>query len=131
MSREYPDWISPNRAAEGKRIFSGTIPLKRMKRLAALLDEVRGEAAFTASFRTDLDQRIIIVLQVEASLPLVCQASLDVYDEQVRLYFLERIRDEQTFLSTVQLMAQIRQDVEATRSWYRSTPLTALTLIHS
>ena len=84
MSREYPDWISPNRAAEGKRIFSGTIPLKRMKRLAALLDEVRGEAAFTASFRTDLDKRIIIDLQVEAALPLVCQASLDVYDEQVK-----------------------------------------------
>jgi len=83
MSREYPDWISPNRAAEGKRIFSGTIPLVRMKRLAALLVDAKGEAAFTAVFRTDLDQRIIIDLQVEAALPLICQASLEVYDEQV------------------------------------------------
>jgi uncharacterized protein len=84
MSREYPDWISPNRAAEGKRVFSGTIPLSRMKRLAALLVDTQGEAAFTAAFRTDLDQRVIIDLQVEAALPLVCQASLEVYDELVK-----------------------------------------------
>lgn len=84
MSREYPDWISPSRAAEGNRIFSGTIPIARMKRLAALLVDAQGVAIFTAAFRMDLDQRVIIDLQVEASLPLVCQASMEVYDEQVR-----------------------------------------------
>jgi uncharacterized protein len=95
MSREYPDWISPGRAAEGKRIFSGTIPLARMKRLAALLVDAKGEASFTASFRTDLESRIIIDLQVEAALPLVCQASLEVYDEQVnRLSELAVLDDE-------------------------------------
>ncbi len=83
MSREYPDWISPGRAAEGKRVFSGTIPIARMKRLAALLVDAQGDASFTASFRSDLDKRVIIDLQVEAALPLVCQASLEVYDEQV------------------------------------------------
>jgi len=83
MSREYPDWISPGRAAEGKRIFSGTIPFSRMKRLAAELVVAQGEASFTASFRFDLDKRVIIDLQVEAALPLVCQASLEVYDEMV------------------------------------------------
>ena len=83
MSREYPDWISPGRAAEGKRIFSGSIPIVRMKRLAALLVDAQGDASFTAAFRTDLDRRVIIDLQVEAALPLVCQASLEVYHEQV------------------------------------------------
>jgi len=83
MSREYPDSISPGRAAEGKRIFSGTIPLSGMKRLASLLVDARGEASFVAAFRKDLDQRVIIDMQVEAALPLVCQASLDNYDEQV------------------------------------------------
>ncbi|MDH3901860.1 MAG: YceD family protein, partial [Xanthomonadales bacterium] len=83
MSREYPDWISPNRAAEGKRIFSGTIPLARMKRLAELLVNAQGEASFSAAFRMDLEKRIVIDLQVEAALPLICQASLEVYDEQV------------------------------------------------
>ena len=84
MSREYPDWISPGRAAEGKRIFSGSIPIARMKRLAALLVDAQGEASFVAAFKTDLDKRVIIDLQVEAALPLVCQASLEVYDEQVK-----------------------------------------------
>ena len=83
MSREYPDWISPGRAAEGKRIFSGTIAISRMKRLAALLIDTRGEASFVAAFKTDLDKRVVIDLQVEAALPLVCQASLEAYDEQV------------------------------------------------
>ena len=84
MSREYPDWISPVRAAEGKRIFSGTISLSRMKRLAPLLVDTQGEVSFVAAFRTDMDKRVIIDLQVEAALPLVCQASLYVYDEQVK-----------------------------------------------
>lgn len=84
MSREYPDWISPNRAAEGKRVYSGTIPLSRLKRLAPLLVDTSGVATFTAAFRTDLDQRVIIDVQVEAALPLVCQASLETYDEQVK-----------------------------------------------
>jgi uncharacterized protein len=83
MSREYPDWISPNRAAEGKRIFSGSIPFSRMKRLAALLVDAKGQATFTAAFRTDMDHRVVIDLQVEAALPLICQASLEAYDEQV------------------------------------------------
>lgn len=84
MSREYPDWISPGRAAEGKRIFSGTVALSRMKRLAKLLVHAQGDATFVAAFRSDIDRRVIIDLQVEAELPLVCQASLEVYDEQVR-----------------------------------------------
>ena len=84
MSREYPDWISPDRAAEGKRVFSGTIPLSRMKRLAELLVGAEGEASFTAAFKKDMDKRVVIDLQVEAALPLICQASLEVYDEQVK-----------------------------------------------
>lgn len=84
MSREYPDWISPGRAAEGKRIYSGSIPIARMKRLAALLVDAQGEASFVAAFRSDLDKRVIIDLKVEATLPLICQASLEVYDEQVK-----------------------------------------------
>jgi uncharacterized protein len=84
MSREYPDWISPGRAAEGKRIFSGTIPLSRMKRLAALLVDAEGDASFVAAFKRDLEKRIVVDLQVEAALPLICQASLEVYDEQVK-----------------------------------------------
>ncbi len=84
MSREYPDWISPERAAEGKRIFSGSVPLSRMQRLAPLLVTAGGDAVFVAAFRRDMDKRVIIDLQVEAALPLICQASLEVYNEQVK-----------------------------------------------
>ena len=84
MSREYPDWISPGRAAEGKRVFGGSIALSRMKRLAETLVHEQGEASFVAAFSYDMDRRVIVDLQVEADLPLVCQASLDTYDERVR-----------------------------------------------
>ena len=103
MSREYPDWISPGRAAEGKRSFSGTIPLVRMKRLVPLLVDAQsggslGEASFVATFRVDLDKRVIIDLQVKAALPLICQASLEVYDEQVmrssELAVIEHLSEE-------------------------------------
>jgi len=83
MSREYPDWISPGRAAEGKRIYSGTIAISRMKRLSAVLEHDQGEASFVAAFRSDIDKHVIVDLQVEAKLPLICQASLEVYDEHV------------------------------------------------
>lgn len=84
MSREYPDWISPERAAEGKRVFSGTVPLSRMKRLAPLLVTADGEATFVAAFRRDIDKRVIVEIQVEAALPLICQASLEAYEERVK-----------------------------------------------
>jgi len=88
MSREYPDWVSPKRAAEGKRVFSGTVPLSRMRRLEPLLAAAGGEASFVARFSRDSDQRVIIDLEVEASLPLVCQASLDVYEQPVKRHSL-------------------------------------------
>ena len=49
-----------------------------------MLVDTQGRGIVYGGFRTDLEQRIIIDLQVEAALPLVCQASLEVYDEQVR-----------------------------------------------
>ena len=84
MSREYPDWISAERAAEGKRVFSGTVPLSRMQRLVPLLVTAERDARFVAAFRRDVDKRVVVDIQVEAALPLICQASLEVYDEQVK-----------------------------------------------
>jgi riboflavin kinase/FMN adenylyltransferase len=42
----------------------------------------------------------------------------DVYRESVRLFFVKRLRDEVSFPSTVQLMAQIQKDVEASRLYF-------------
>ncbi len=54
----------------------------------------------------------------------------DVYHEQVRLFFLHRLREERVFPSTLALVAQIRQDVEATRTWLAAHPLEDMGLLH-
>ena len=46
--------------------------------------------------------------------------SSDVYGEPIRLTFFERLRDEKVFPSMLELTAQIRRDVEATRLWFLS-----------
>ena len=53
----------------------------------------------------------------------------DVYRESVRLFFLKRLRDEVSFPSTVQLMAQIQQDVEASRLFFFQNNIEELGLI--
>ena len=53
----------------------------------------------------------------------------DVYRESVRLFFLKRVRDEVSFPSTVQLMAQIQQDVEASRLFFFQNNIEELGLI--
>jgi uncharacterized protein len=77
MSREYPDWVNPWKAAEGNRIFRGTIALAKMKRLVPLLADTTGEASFEAGFSRDGLGFTTISLQVSADLPLICQVSLE------------------------------------------------------
>jgi len=94
MSREFPDFVDPWKAADGRRTFQGTMPIKRMKRLGPMLapettgrnDELlaRGDAAFMARFAYDPQGLITIRLDVEAELPLVCQRNLEPYREKVR-----------------------------------------------
>jgi riboflavin kinase/FMN adenylyltransferase len=47
----------------------------------------------------------------------------DVYREPVRVFFLERLRGERTFASSMELTAQIRRDVETTRQHFASRGL--------
>ncbi len=89
MSREFPDWVDPWKAAEGKRCFQGTIPVVRMKRLLPLLagkSKIRGDlvVGFQAQFDHDFERRVRIRIKVEAELPLICQRSLEPYNEPVR-----------------------------------------------
>lgn len=53
----------------------------------------------------------------------------DVYRERVRLFFFRKLRDERTFDSTTQLMAQIRLDVQASRDFFEQNPLDSLPLV--
>lgn len=84
MSRDFPDWINPWTAAQGKRRFAGTVPLRRMQRLAPSLERVEGaEAAFEAWLALDEERRPVIDLEVTADLTLLCQASLEPYLEHI------------------------------------------------
>lgn len=53
----------------------------------------------------------------------------DVYRERVRLFFLERVREERRFESTLDLMAQIRRDVGQARDYFDHHPLDDLPLV--
>ena len=93
MSREFPDFVDPWKAADGRRRFQGTMPLKRLKRLESMLapadegdqDELlaRNDAAFSASFGYDEQGLVTIRIAVKAMLPLICQRSLAPYQEKV------------------------------------------------
>jgi len=83
MSLEYPDLIDPKKAAEGQRTFSGTVPINRMDRLKPFLANDRGEAKFSAQFDKDSLVGVKIQVDVEAALWLVCQRSLEPYQELI------------------------------------------------
>ena len=53
----------------------------------------------------------------------------DVYRESVRLFFVRRLRSEVNFPSTVQLMAQIQRDVEASRLYFMQNSIEDLGFI--
>jgi len=53
----------------------------------------------------------------------------NVYQERVRLYFLQREREERKFESTLELMAQIRRDVGRAREYFDAHPVDQVPLI--
>jgi uncharacterized protein len=83
MPRDFPDLIDPWKAADGKRTFQGTMPLRGMKRLAALLAADEGSAQFRARFGYDEQKNVVLDLWVSAELELMCQRSLSTYVEPV------------------------------------------------
>lgn len=95
MSREFPDRVNPWTAAEGRRIFAGTLPLDRMKRLAPLLASDEGDCRFEARFERDPEGYAIIDIAVEAEVSLVCQRSLAPFVQPLaRRSLLAVIEDE-------------------------------------
>lgn len=84
MSRDFPDWVHPDRAAAARREFSGTVPLWQMRRLADLV-EAPGEAkiGFELRFGHDEQQQVRVEVAVIGEVPLRCQRSLHVYHQPV------------------------------------------------
>jgi riboflavin kinase/FMN adenylyltransferase len=53
----------------------------------------------------------------------------NVYQERVRLYFMQRVREERRFESTLELMAQIRRDVGGAREYFEAHPVDQVPLV--
>ncbi|GAB4176640.1 MAG: hypothetical protein Kow0020_12520 [Wenzhouxiangellaceae bacterium] len=81
MSRDYPDWVSVDRAADGKRRFTGRMALANFERLVDLLDhpEAGDCIEFEMQFWRDSDGTARLDLRVWGRLPLTCQRSLKRY----------------------------------------------------
>ena len=95
MSREIPDWVNPWKAAEGNRVYRGSIALGSMSRLKPLLAVAEGEAKFEAAFTRHEKGLVTLELHVDADLPLRCEASLEQYLHPVnRKSFLAVVEDE-------------------------------------
>ena len=98
MAKEFPEWIDPWKAAEGRRVFSGSIPLAGLTRLRPLLADAEGEVTFSARFYLDAQKRATVDVKVVAELSLTCQVSLEDYAHRVernsRLTIIEDERDQ-------------------------------------
>jgi uncharacterized protein len=105
MSREFPDIVDPWKAADGRRIFQGTMPLERMARLVALLAPVDEGAAtspevveFRTVFAYDRQGLLTIDVSVSAELPLQCQRSLAVFtlpvERRSRVVVIESVAEQ-------------------------------------
>lgn len=94
MSLEYPDFIDPQKAAEGHRSFSGTIALSRMERLKPFLASDDGLVSFSAEFDRDSLVGVRIQVGVEATLWLLCQRSLEPYQEVIERTSLLGVIDD-------------------------------------
>lgn len=78
------------------------MPLKRLQRLVPLLaagpDVPWPDAKFSAAFSLDRQGTVVIVMRVEADLPLLCQRSLEPYLEPVErrssLAVVESVADQ-------------------------------------
>ncbi|MCU0293984.1 MAG: riboflavin biosynthesis protein RibF [Gemmatimonadales bacterium] len=74
--------------------------------------------------RPTVYQRSTVVVECH-----VLDFTADVYREDVRLFFFQRLRDEKVFGSSMELVAQIRRDVEASRLYFLQKGLSEAELV--
>jgi uncharacterized protein len=95
MPDTLPDSLDPWRMVQGRRVFEGSLPLGQLQRLLGLLESAEGEAAYRIEFGIDDYDIGYVDITVDAGLPLVCQRTMSVYVQPVRIdQRLGLIRDE-------------------------------------
>lgn len=108
----------------GRKIGFPTINLKPENELYPR-DGVYVTTVFIRSFErtftcvTNIGRRPTVYEEYATTIEsYILDFSSDVYGESVRLTFHDRLREEKVFPSMLELTAQIRSDVEATRAWF-------------
>jgi len=108
----------------GRKIGYPTINLRPENELAPA-DGVYFSRVYFKSFGrefvcvTNIGRRPTVYESYETTIEsYVLDFSSDVYGEKVRLFFHDRVRDEITFPSMMDLTAQIARDIEATRAYF-------------
>jgi uncharacterized protein len=84
MSRDYPDWINPFKAAQARRDFAGTMRLADLHQVHDLIDEpAETEIAFHLDFDLDDQREVRVRVHIRGEVPMVCQRTLKKFDQQV------------------------------------------------
>lgn len=85
MSRDFPDWIDPVKAAAAGREFDGTVPLARLPRLEGMIaDPGDAEIGFRIVFDLDDQRQVRARVSVEGKVPLHCQRTLEVFEQPIK-----------------------------------------------
>jgi len=80
MSRDYPDWIDTEKAAQARRVFRGQVDADQLKRLDGLIVEGEGsEIEFEISFSLDGQGQTLAVVKLKGELALQCQRTLETF----------------------------------------------------
>lgn len=85
MSADVPEVLDAWRMVSARREFSGRLPLSALPRLREALVDDEGEVAYTLSFDRDALQVPYVELGIEATLPLLCQRTLQAFGFPVSL----------------------------------------------
>lgn len=80
-----PEALDAWRMVAARRGFAGSLPLSSMPRLRDLLHDDEGSARYAIEFDRDALQVAYIELRIEAALPLLCQRTLQRFEQPVQL----------------------------------------------
>ncbi|MEE4638855.1 MAG: YceD family protein [Wenzhouxiangella sp.] len=84
MSRDYPDWLDPFKAAQARRRFVGTIRLSELESVQDLIEEPgEAEVAFGLDFDLDDQREVRVSVRVSGRVPMLCQRTLQPFWQQI------------------------------------------------
>jgi len=85
MSRDYPDWINTDKAAQAKRIYRSRVRGEELRRLDGLIVEGEGsEIEFEIAFDLDEQRQVVADVETHGKVCLQCQRTLKTFRQAVR-----------------------------------------------